>query len=409
MNLPALRAFLRQRFTRVTTSVAFIPQLDGLRALAIFLVIIHHVFAIYLEETHRLGAQSLPRDWALIAPRSWLISWALHTAIGVSMFFVISGFILAIPFARRYLSGQAPPSSRLYLLRRLIRMEPPYFLSMTLMFLWLLIGPHPSWEHFWQIAHAFGPHYLASMAYLHGAIYGEGSWINGVAWTLEIEIQFYLLLPLLAELFRIRRSGLRRVILLAAVVLSALFAQLLLPHLHNARLELSFIGQMHFFLAGVLLADVYLDPPRMLQLGPRAGDALAFLSAALIVYVLHRRPVLTWTEPILVINMFFAVLHGRCMRRLFALRLLTVPGTMCYTVFLYHTFIARTLLPFTIRFFPPAHALWWDAGVQILLMLPPLFLISALLFLVTERPFMILSHRAARRIYPKPVACVAGA
>jgi len=351
MTLPALRTFLRQRFTRVTTSVAFIPQLDGLRALALLLVVVHHVFAIYLVDTHRLGAQILPRDWALIAPRSRLVDWALHTAIGVSMFFVISGFILAIPFARRYLKGNAPPSRKLYLLRRLIRMEPPYFLSMTLMFLCLLIGAHPTWEHFWQMTHAFGFHYLASMLYLHGAIYGEGSWINGVAWTLEIEIQFYLLLPVIAELFRIRRTGLRRAILFSAVVISSLFVQLVLPNLHNPRLELSFVSQMQFFLAGILLADVYLDPSRMLRLGPHVADAMALVSAALVVYVLHWRPGITWMEPLLLIAMFFAVFHGRWTRRLFAWRLLTIPGTMCYTIFLYHTFVARTLLPFTILFF----------------------------------------------------------
>jgi peptidoglycan/LPS O-acetylase OafA/YrhL len=403
MILPTLRAFLRQRFTRVTTSVAFIPQLDGLRAVAIFLVITHHVFAIYLETTHRLGTGSLPRDWALIAPRSRLVNWALHTAIGVSMFFVISGFILAIPFARRYLKGIAPPSRKMYLLRRLIRMEPPYFLSMTFMFLLLLIGPHPSWTHFGQMAHAFGFHYLASIVYLHGAIYGEGSWINGVAWTLEIEVQFYLLLPVIAELFRIRRTALRRAILIVVVIVSSLLAQFILPNLHNVRLELSCVSQMQFFLAGVLLADVYLDPPRIMRFGPHMSDALALVSAAILVYVLHWRPAVTWTEPLLLIGLFFAVFHGRWMKRLFALPMLTIPGTMCYTIFLYHFLVARTLLPFTILLFPPTHALWLDAGVQILLILPVLFLMSAILFLATERPFMVLSHEVARRFHPNPV------
>jgi hypothetical protein len=50
------------------------------------LVFCHHAFAHYLEHTHRLGTQSLPRDWALIYPRSPLVSWGLDLAFGVPLF-----------------------------------------------------------------------------------------------------------------------------------------------------------------------------------------------------------------------------------------------------------------------------------------------------------------------------------
>lgn len=409
MILPALRTFLRQRFTRVTSSVAFIPQLDGLRALAIFLVVAYHVFAIYLEDTHRLGTQSLPRDWALIAPRSPLISWVLNLAFGVQIFFAISGFILTIPFARSYLVGAAPPSRRLYLLRRLIRLEPPYFLSMTFLFLMLVIPWHQPWWHARVMFQVFGLHYLASLVYLHGAIYGTPSWINGAAWTLEIEVQFYLLLPVIAELFRIRRNGLRRAIFFAMVTVSALIAQFGPTYFHSARLGMGLAAQVQFFLAGVLLADVYLDPPRILRPGPRVADALALLSAALLVYVLHWRPQLRLMEPFLLMAMFLAIFHGRRASRLFGFPLITFPGTMCYTIYLYHIFMVHQLLPITIGLFPPAHALWWDAGVQLLLMLPPILLVSVVLFLTTERPFMVLSREVTRRFRPKPVPNEVGA
>jgi peptidoglycan/LPS O-acetylase OafA/YrhL len=211
MKLSGALEFLRQRFTRVTSSVALIPQIDGLRALAVLLVIGHHAFAIYLQDTHRLGTQLLPRDWGLISSRSALVLWGLHLAFGVQIFFVISGFVVSIPFARSLLRGAPAPSTKLYFLRRLIRIEPPYFVNMLVGFGLLVIPWHqPRW-YFGVMVKIFSPHLLASLVYLHALIFGEPSWINGIAWTLEIEIQFYLLMPLIAQLFRIRRDAVRRV------------------------------------------------------------------------------------------------------------------------------------------------------------------------------------------------------
>src|SRR5579872_3019865 len=123
------------RFARVTSTGEFIPQVDGIRLLALLTVVAHHVFASYLVHTHRLGAQALPQDWGVIFPRSPLVNWALHLAIGVPLFCVISGFVLTLPFARSYLKGLAPPSRKLYFLRRLIRLEPPYVINMLVLFL----------------------------------------------------------------------------------------------------------------------------------------------------------------------------------------------------------------------------------------------------------------------------------
>jgi peptidoglycan/LPS O-acetylase OafA/YrhL len=275
---------------------------------------------------------------------------------------------------------------------------------MTLLFLWIVLPWHHPWWFAQVMLHIFGPHYLASLVYLHAQIFGEPSWINGNAWTLEIEVQFYLLMPLLGRLFGLRGNGLRRWVLVALTVAAALFAQLVLPRLHDPRLELSLAGHLEFFLAGVLLADLYLDPPRPLLLAAWAGDLCALASAALVVYAVHWRPALAWCEPFGVAAFFWGTFQGRWAARLFALRWLTVPGTMCYTIYLYHAFILERCMGWTVRLLPPGHALWFDAGVQMLLMLPPVLLVSAILYLTTERPFIVLSHWATRRWRPVPAA-----
>ena len=399
MTWSDLSAMLRRRLARITSSGEFIPQIDGLRFLAILLVLGHHVFAGYLVQTHRLGTQQLPRDWSLIAPRSALIGWVLHLAFGVQLFFVISGFVLALPFARSYLRGSAPPSLKMYYLRRLIRLEPPYILHMIFMFLVIVIPwrEKSPWWYLYAHVRAFGPHLLATLAYLHAVVYAEPSWINGVAWSLEIEIQFYIVLPILVELFRIRRDLWRRGILIALVVASALISQFFVQHSGNARLILSLANQLQFFLAGILLVDIYLEPAQILRLGPRIADGAAVLNAALLVYVLHWAPRVAWIEPFLVLGFYLGVLYGNWASRLFRLPALTLPGGISYTTYLYHFFIINLLFPLTVRIFPPSHALWWDAGVQFALMLAPVFGVCTVLFLVTEKPFMILSREVARR------------
>lgn len=99
-------------FRRETSSKEFIPVIDGLRFLAIAMVVFHHADGF-------------------IRNKSALISFSASDAFngqsynifvfgnqGVQLFFVISGFILAIPFLR-YSFGLSDkkPSLRSYFLR----------------------------------------------------------------------------------------------------------------------------------------------------------------------------------------------------------------------------------------------------------------------------------------------------
>jgi len=395
-----MKEWFWRRFGRVTSNGHYIPEVDGLRLAAILAVMGHHVFALYLERTHRLGTQQLPRDWNVIYSRSRLVSWGVHLSLGVPLFCVISGFVLSLPFAAHYLTGSPRPSRKNYYLRRLVRLEAPYFLNLILLFAaivtpWGVSDPAGYFRSYFQ---SCAPHLVASLGYVHGAIYGQGSWINGVAWTLEIEVQFYLLLPLLTELFRIRPAMLRRVLFLCLVLGSGLFTQYWVNPHGGARLHLSLAVQLQFFLAGMLLADLYVEPPRRLARGSLSADAIAVGSLAAFVYVVHWKSQLVSVEPVMVIGIYFGALFGRWAGAPFRWRAVTLLGGMSYTVFLYHTFIVRKLLPLTVRLLPPEHALWLDFGLQFAAMLLPVFAISAVLFVAAERPCMILSKQLSRRL-----------
>src|ERR1017187_4322870 len=101
------------RLRRITTAAhRYMAEVDGLRFIAIFSVMMFHV---YYTATHVLGA-------VLAASRLDFLFWPVtHGFRGVQLFFLISGFILGLPFAGHYLTdGPAVKVGRFYL-RRLTR------------------------------------------------------------------------------------------------------------------------------------------------------------------------------------------------------------------------------------------------------------------------------------------------
>ena len=179
---------------RRTTTGRFIAEVDGLRFVAIALVVFFHVHD-YLTTKFRIPTGSAANE-------DWLDRFAATGHYGVHLFFIISGFVLALPFAAHYLGGRPPIRLRAYFLRRLTRLEPPYIIAM--------IGLAVALAATGAARAPVLPHLLASLGYVHNIVYGIPSTINVVAWSLEIEVQFYILAPALASLFIIRDRWVRR-------------------------------------------------------------------------------------------------------------------------------------------------------------------------------------------------------
>ncbi len=125
----------------------------------------------------------------------WPIS---HGFLGVQLFFVISGFILGLPFASHFLTnGPAVKVGRFYF-RRLTRLEPPYVLALLLIYAAAIVMHN---------VHTREPGFMAGLplrlGYAYLLVRGAPPTLDGVTWTLEIEVQFYLLAPLLARVFKL--------------------------------------------------------------------------------------------------------------------------------------------------------------------------------------------------------------
>ncbi len=219
---------------RETTSGSFIPQVDGLRSLAVLAVVLFH-----LDDQLGNPAVTGTVDQALT-------SAVRRGFLGVPIFFAISAFIVGLPFARHWINRTPAVETRGFYLRRLTRLEPPYIVNMLV--LW---GVGAALGH-WALADT-GPGLLASMGYQHNQFFGYFSTINSVAWSLEVEFQFYLLAPLLTLGFAVSRRWGRWLLL---TLLCGLIIGLRDPE--HRRSQLSLLGQFEAFAVGLLVVDIYL-------------------------------------------------------------------------------------------------------------------------------------------------------
>jgi peptidoglycan/LPS O-acetylase OafA/YrhL len=157
-----------------------------------------------------------------------------HGYLGVTMFFVISGYIVPYSMVRRGYTAAAWPR---FMLRRLVRLEPPYLVSVALILALgavdTLRGTPPEWTAA-QIAGHLG--YANAFLGL--------PWLNAPYWSLAIELQFYVLMGLaLPPLMRARTPAAR----LAGVALAAC-VPLFLPDRSNATM----LPSLPIFAAGTL-------------------------------------------------------------------------------------------------------------------------------------------------------------
>jgi peptidoglycan/LPS O-acetylase OafA/YrhL len=390
--------WLAGKLSRVTSAGELIPEIDGLRFIAISAVLFHHLLAMFLSGSGRGAEVRTYAQWFAAADQSWLVIPAYCGHFGVNLFFVISGFILALPFARRALNQKAAPDLKSYYLRRVTRIEPPYLISLIAIFL-------IHWRQ-WGVGPELIPNLIASFFYSHNLVYGRESAINGVAWSLEIEIQFYLLTPLLVLMFRLRNAAARRALILALIVAFGVLSQWVIYPSGSARLPLSLLNFAHYFLTGFLLADLYLTG-RLRSADKRlAWDSVTLGAAAAIVATLTRFGQYYFLLPLMVGLLYAGFFLGRLSNAFARARWIVIIGGMCYTIYLYHILIISNLMTQTMPMASITRHFNLDFALQLLLILPAVFAGCALLFFFTEKPFMrwSLSPRPAEDLKAAQVA-----
>lgn len=362
------------KLRRVTSGGKFINEIDGLRFVAIIPVLIQHMTERFERNTSiSFATANEGNTLSFLASRGFL---------GVYIFFVISGFILALPFAAHHLKDKKPIKLKNYFLRRITRLEPPYIIWITIFFILFVVARHESFR-------TYLPHYLANITYTHTLFYKAWSPFDPPTWTLEIEVQFYILAPLLSFLFfRIKDKTKRRVINLLALALLMLFQQFLA--LYAQPYSFTILGHLHYFMVGFFLADIFLtDWNGAPEKGSLSFDGIALISLAALVFVW--RWDFAWYSRVLVIItlflFFYSSFRSRYVNKFLSNNWITAIGGMCYTIYLIHLPFAELLITFTKKI----HFTDWYAPnmlLQLAIFIPLILIISAICFLLFEKPFM---------------------
>ena len=370
----------------------FTGALTGIRSLAALMVLAHHIFAVAGPRVlfFDIGNAQITFHWLLT------VSW-----LGANAFFVLSGFLLAIPFARHIENKGGPVRVGAYLIRRVKRVAPAYWLQIVILVIVLYFSSAlPDWRviaaHFLFLQN-FWPNFAFSL--------------NGVYWTLPTEFGYYLLLPIFAACAA-RCIDNKRVAWLAlsvALIITAVaYRWFMFTKIANEPVSTKFFvllqlpGVIDHFAIGMLLAWVYVRFSGFVS--SRMSDALVVVGLSGLVAMMalfdhvyadywsgHVLLFIGYTITALFIGALVlgAALSGPIARILFANRAMLFVGTISYSLYLWHLPIIRWTIPMLDHFAVTGDRLWWLVVIAV----PLSFLAATISFYFIERPFMAQKSR----------------
>lgn len=178
----------------VRAEVGNVPAIEGLRGVAVLWVMVFHYFVL------RDGRFDDP---VIAFVKSWapLQAFVSNGYLGVDLFFLITGFLLTLPWFRHADAGLPVPGWRSFYARRIRRIVPAYYVQLVFLFFIVLPLIYP---RIWIQSTPFVVGNLgAHFTFLHytSPLTSSSMTVNGALWTLAIEMQYYVLVPLVAPLF----------------------------------------------------------------------------------------------------------------------------------------------------------------------------------------------------------------
>lgn len=372
-----------------TPGIKRLPNLKALTSIRFFAAL-HVALFHYVHPVSR---------WGLLAP----VIGAGY--IGVSFFFVLSGFILAYSRAREYEHGEGLASK--FWMARFARIYPVYLVSM-------IFAGYVGREQFHQKIHILA--FIADLLMVQSWSVRTVNFFNGPAWSLSCEAFFYLVFPFV--FMRLRPATLKKGILaFAGGWLLALAVPLLslklypeaawhegiygavgsIPVMRIRKLPILVLPQ---FLAGISLGWIYLrfrPSQKLASFFASAGVitlAVTLMLADHIPYILLHNGLLIPIFGLLILGLA----ESNWLSRLLSNSVLVLLGEASYALYLIH----RVFDAWTMSIFGPSD--WITSAIWKLAIVIPL---SVLLHLFVERPCRRLILQWWSRRHPKELTVAA--
>jgi len=384
----------------------YLEPLTGLRGVAAAWVALWHLWGFSGRPSYHFSLGTLDLDLTPVIRTGWA---------GVDIFFVLSGFVLGLAYCQAWLGNRPPIDTGEYFRRRLLRVLPALWLQIALLvlLLWITGSRLPPVEEI-----------LSQALLAHNLLGSQEHQLNPVYWTLPVEFDFYLLLPIMAFLIPPRRwpwlllLGLVLVIGYRYSLFHALLTEAPTPEKVWWLNQLP--GRIDQFLAGMTAAWIY---SAIRQQGFRTSRiyrsralllALGIVGFAFMAWYIHR------TQPIGATNvagltywgghwsLFFwhslsgifialivlgAALGTRLTDQLLANRPILFLGIISYSLYLWHfpiiQWLSRQQLPPLAEGYPFFNIIAWS--------MVPVLVVAALSYWLAERPFLKMRHHLTGR------------
>jgi peptidoglycan/LPS O-acetylase OafA/YrhL len=318
-----------------------IGALNGLRGIAIAMIVLYHLFIPYT------AANALhPGE---IDGEGLFAAFINDLYLGVNIFFVLSGFVLYLPYrtGRRVIGGVA--GFRSFYLHRAQRLLPLYYIVVLVTLALHSKELYGSRDWYLELGG------LLSTLFIFSA-HGFGPPSNVVLWSVSVEIWFSVLFPVFVLLVQRWRT---LNVVVATVVVCAAFAYIG----HSISIErvgyfLPFtkgiFGSCYEFLLGMMVCDLYVKGVENPVLR-RKHSQLLLPGAVITVGALYLMHHAAFVELRILGNIGFAVgfalvllsiLSGvNLLRRVLEIWPLQVLGCMCYSIYAWHGIIMNEMIP----------------------------------------------------------------
>jgi len=353
--------------------------LDGVRGLAILLVLSDHLSIVTLDNP------------------SWIGKLLQSGYLGVDLFFVLSGFLITMGLLK---TREQPGYFRNFYLRRAARIMPLYYAVMILavLFVHFVEPSRPPLDGYdnlaWPLTFTTNVAIALKMDWLLHSHY----FVVDHFWTLAVEMQFYLVWPVL--ILFVRRKGLP--IALIAIIVVAIASRFAADHLlgkWSYGAYLLTICRLDQFAVGGLLALFLLKPVR-----PGAGQekwiAVGFGAlATLTIYLAiagggQFKP--TVFALFFAFLMYFALTHPFA-GKLFSNRVLVHLGKYSYAMYVFHHLLYPTAKKYVLNGLLSELSLPAQQALYLLILLAFTYLLARISWVAIERPFLRWKGKPAAR------------
>lgn len=309
--------------------------LDGLRGIAVLLVLWYHVWEI---------------SWLATPP--WLAFLPATGFIGVHLFFFLSGFVISYPFIRARLRETPPPTWGQFAWRRFIKIVPSYVLSIGSAYAigYAQVQPNASTL----------PDLITHLLFVHTWFPDRYGTIDGVLWTLAVEVEFDCVFPLIWACFKrspwLTASGMIAIAWIWRIALARCCYET-----YFAQWEENLPGYLDIFAFGMIAALLFVRfgerwrSSRATYLAPIVAIAGGYVLIQLLeslyafsfhdqwagVWQINNRPLLGAAFAIIALGSLSSPRSWQAVLDNPPLRFL---ATISYNLYLYHQMVARELL-----------------------------------------------------------------